>query len=79
MCFILWGSVKYYPFLNLTLQRWGNKKPCATFLCTGYKIKINYLVYRDIQLYWGIMLGNDYGTIWGIEVIFSLAPIPAYL
>lgn len=58
MCFILWGSVKYYSFLNLTLQRWGNKIPCATFLCTGYKIKINYLVYRDIRLFRGIISGK---------------------
>ena len=61
MCLILCFVVKFFPFLNLIMQRWGNKKPCATFRCTGYKMFFNYLVYINITfyrgIYWGILAG----------------------
>lgn len=37
MCFIFCFAAKFYPSLNLTVQRWGNKKPRATFLAQGVK------------------------------------------
>ena len=48
MCLILCFAVKFFSFLNLTMQRWGNKKPCATIVRTGYKKFLNYLVNGDI-------------------------------
>ena len=41
MCFIFCFAAKFYPSLKLTVQRWGNKKPRATFLAQGHKN--NYL------------------------------------
>ena len=58
ICLILCFAVKFFPFLNLTMQRWGNKKPCATFGCTGYKIICNYLINSDIISIWGIYWGK---------------------
>ena len=49
MCFILCVAIKFFPFLNLTMQRCGNKKPCATFGCTGYKIFYNYLIDSELR------------------------------
>ena len=63
MCLILCFAVKFSPFLNLTLQRWGNKKPCATLGCTGYKIICNYLTNSDIISIWGIYWGKIMGLL----------------
>ena len=45
------------------MQRCGNKKPCATFGCTGYKIIYNYLIYSDIISIWGIYWGKIVGLL----------------
>ena len=37
MCFIFCFAAKFYPSLNLTVQRLGDKKPRATFLAQGVK------------------------------------------
>ena len=49
MCLILCFAVKFFPFLNLIMQRWGNKKTCATVVRTGYKIFFNYLIYSEMS------------------------------
>ena len=45
------------------MQRWGNKKPCATFGRTGYKINFNYLINSDIIPFWGIRWGKIAGLL----------------
>ena len=45
------------------MQRCGNKKPCATFGRTGYKIIYNYLIYSDIISIWGIYWGKIVGLL----------------
>lgn len=37
MCFIFCFAAKFYHLLNLTVQRWRNKKPRANFLAQGVK------------------------------------------
>ena len=63
MCFILCVAIKFFPFLNLTLQIYGNKKPCATLVCTGYKINFNYLIYSGMIIYRGICWGMIAGLL----------------
>lgn len=70
ICLILCFAVKFFPFLNLTMQRWGNKKPCATFGCTGYKINFNYLINSDINFIWGIYWGKIAGLFGECRLLF---------
>ena len=70
MCLILCFAVKFFPFLNLTLQRCGNKKPCATIVRTGYKINFNYLINSDIISIWGICWGKITGLLGEYWLLF---------
>ena len=74
ICLILCFAVKFFPFLNLTMQRWGNKKPCATFGCTGYKINFNYLIDSDINFIWGIYRGKIAGLFGECWLLFYCSP-----
>ena len=70
MCLILCFAIKFSLFLNLTVQRYGHKKPCATLVCTGYKIKFNYLINSDIISFWGIYWGKITGLLGEYWLLF---------
>ena len=46
------------------------------FICTGFEINFNYLIYSDKRMIWGFVKGKQRGNVRGMWTIFSLVPKP---